>query len=420
MEANDAFLFREDRPTRGNRGNKTPPRENKTRSSTRKLVDPLGDVNVLIPGRHRCSCHASRHKLLTNCLSCGRIICEQEGWGECLFCGRHPGKMTKHAKATVSESAAKAAKHKDRLLEFQRNSAKRTSVIDDQCDWFENADVNVWLNQKEKDKARQIVQARTDKAEARKRQMRVTLDLAGRRVVEAVDTDSDDGADAEEAEQQPTLLNPYLRGPPPVFTKGGQRKSPPEPVRVARPASKIQHTDWEIGDLHTEEWEEEAVPSPVGRAQGGWAAAASQANRGLWATEHAALNNSEFVTQQAAQTSACLSMHQPWASLLVAGIKTVEGRSWPTTHRGLMWIASTAQPTDRETVAALRAQYSHVPSAKFPKEYPHGHLLGVVNIVDCITQAEYQVQCPDDMREENGSEHLFVCTDPHTLSLIHI
>eukprot|EP01043_Picozoa_sp_COSAG02_P020479 COSAG02_NODE_1012_length_15221_cov_33.681524_5_plen_163_part_00 len=29
----------------------------------------------------------------------------------------------------------------------------------------------------------------------------------------------------------------------------------------------------------------------------------------------------------------CLSMHQPWASLLVAGIKTVEGREWPTAHR---------------------------------------------------------------------------------------
>ena len=34
----------------------------------------------------------------------------------------------------------------------------------------------------------------------------------------------------------------------------------------------------------------------------------------------------------------CLSMHQPWASLLTAGIKTVEGRPWPTNHRG-MYVA---------------------------------------------------------------------------------
>lgn len=39
----------------------------------------------------------------------------------------------------------------------------------------------------------------------------------------------------------------------------------------------------------------------------------------------------------------CLSMHQPWASMLVFGIKRIEGRNWPTKHRGWLWIASTAQ-----------------------------------------------------------------------------
>lgn len=30
----------------------------------------------------------------------------------------------------------------------------------------------------------------------------------------------------------------------------------------------------------------------------------------------------------------CLSMHQPWASLLVYGLKRIEGRGWPSDHRG--------------------------------------------------------------------------------------
>lgn len=34
----------------------------------------------------------------------------------------------------------------------------------------------------------------------------------------------------------------------------------------------------------------------------------------------------------------CLSMHQPWASLLVYGIKRVEGRGWNTDFRGRLWI----------------------------------------------------------------------------------
>lgn len=32
----------------------------------------------------------------------------------------------------------------------------------------------------------------------------------------------------------------------------------------------------------------------------------------------------------------CMSMHQPWASLLVAGIKKHEGRSWYSSHRGIV------------------------------------------------------------------------------------
>ena len=34
----------------------------------------------------------------------------------------------------------------------------------------------------------------------------------------------------------------------------------------------------------------------------------------------------------------CLTMHQPWASLLVHGIKRVEGRGWNTDFRGRLWI----------------------------------------------------------------------------------
>lgn len=30
----------------------------------------------------------------------------------------------------------------------------------------------------------------------------------------------------------------------------------------------------------------------------------------------------------------CLTMHQPWASLLVHGIKRIEGRSWPSPIKG--------------------------------------------------------------------------------------
>ncbi len=47
----------------------------------------------------------------------------------------------------------------------------------------------------------------------------------------------------------------------------------------------------------------------------------------------------------------CISMHQPWASLLVHGIKRVEGRAWPTEHRGTLWVHATAQAPEPDVVA---------------------------------------------------------------------
>ncbi|KAI8322668.1 hypothetical protein GQ54DRAFT_310763 [Martensiomyces pterosporus] len=37
--------------------------------------------------RVKCECQASEHALFTNCLTCGRIICDMEGPGPCMFCG---------------------------------------------------------------------------------------------------------------------------------------------------------------------------------------------------------------------------------------------------------------------------------------------------------------------------------------------
>lgn len=69
--------------------------ENSSTSSTKKknkfvnLYNKEGQdrLAVLLPGRCACDCLAQKHKLINNCISCGRIACEQEGSGPCLFCG---------------------------------------------------------------------------------------------------------------------------------------------------------------------------------------------------------------------------------------------------------------------------------------------------------------------------------------------
>lgn len=82
---------------------------------------------------------------------------------------------------------------------------------------------------------------------------------------------------------------------------------------------------------------------------------------------------------RAAPRNICLTMHQPWASLLVAGVKRVEGRSWPTEHRGILWIhAAAKEPSEAEVRLAptLRTQHRYTAVAVRPSchHYDNQHL----------------------------------------------
>lgn len=98
-----------------------------------------------------CSCQARRHRLISNCLSCGKIVCEQEGEGPCNFCGAlvlREGSTYAGLDASVvplSDTEVAAEAYAKRLVEYDRNSAARTTVIDDQSDYYE-IEGNSWLS----------------------------------------------------------------------------------------------------------------------------------------------------------------------------------------------------------------------------------------------------------------------------------
>ncbi|KAJ7978420.1 Activating signal cointegrator 1 [Quillaja saponaria] len=90
-----------------------------------------------------CSFQACRHNLVSNCLSCGKIVCEQEGEGPCNFCGAlvlregsaYAGLDEGLPPLSDTEEAAEA--YAKRLFDYDRNSAAQTTVIDDQSDYYE-------------------------------------------------------------------------------------------------------------------------------------------------------------------------------------------------------------------------------------------------------------------------------------------
>jgi activating signal cointegrator 1 len=100
-----------------------------------------------------CSCQARQHNLVSNCLSCGKIVCEQEGEGPCSFCGALVLKEgSTYASLSdvglpLSESEFAAEEYAKRLVDYDRNSAARTKVYDDQSDYYE-MEGNSWLSSK--------------------------------------------------------------------------------------------------------------------------------------------------------------------------------------------------------------------------------------------------------------------------------
>ncbi|KAJ2377634.1 hypothetical protein IW150_001269 [Coemansia sp. RSA 2607] len=66
--------------------------------------------------RTRCDCQASEHPLLTNCLVCGRIVCDREGPGPCMFCGNDvqspDQQLQQHMRRLLHREEPKAAEPK--------------------------------------------------------------------------------------------------------------------------------------------------------------------------------------------------------------------------------------------------------------------------------------------------------------------
>ncbi|XP_010258368.1 PREDICTED: activating signal cointegrator 1 [Nelumbo nucifera] len=183
-----------------------------------------------------CSCQARRHRLVGNCLSCGKIVCEQEGEGPCSFCGAlvlregstYAGLDEAVLPATDAEAAAEAFAKK--LVEYDRNSAARTTVIDDQSDYYE-IEGNSWLSPEEKEILKKKQQEIEEAERARRSKVVVTFDLVGRKVVmnedEASELELDNRILRPRDERELNRIKPNPTGRiQPVFVDPGPGRKP--------------------------------------------------------------------------------------------------------------------------------------------------------------------------------------------------
>lgn len=76
----------------------------------------------------------------------------------------------------------------------------------------------------------------------------------------------------------------------------------------------------------------------------------------------------------------CLSVRQPWADLIVSGIKPVENRTWNTQHRGRIWIHA-SKTVDQDAFPWLQ---KNLPYVLIPREYRTGGIIGSAVIDDVL------------------------------------
>ncbi|GAV85849.1 ASCH domain-containing protein, partial [Cephalotus follicularis] len=119
----------------------------------------------------------------------------------------------------------------------------------------------------------------------------------------------------------------------------------------------------------------------------------------------------------------CLTMHQPWASLLVYGIKRIEGRSWPSPIRGRLWIHAASKFPEDSTIKAMEDFYREIYAVngitdlKFPEHYPVSRLLGCVEVVGCLRCEELAnwEALPEGVRLEGQTNFCWLCEQPQKL-----
>ncbi|XP_068308292.1 uncharacterized protein [Pyrus communis] len=183
-----------------------------------------------------CSCQARRHRLVSNCLSCGKIVCEQEGEGPCNFCGALVLKEgstyagLEESFTPTSDAEAVAEAYAKRLVEYDRDSAARTTVIDDQSDYYE-IEGNSWLSKEEKELLTKKQEEIAEAERIKRSKVVVSFDLVGRKVLVNEDEASEVESESrilrprDEKEVNRIRPNPSLKVQP-VFVDPGPGKKP--------------------------------------------------------------------------------------------------------------------------------------------------------------------------------------------------
>ncbi|KAF5275376.1 hypothetical protein FQA39_LY06833 [Lamprigera yunnana] len=329
-------------------------------------------------GRQPCNCEAKTHQLINNCLKCGRIVCAQEGSGPCFFCDtlvctneefhilesntKLSDKLHNYLfEQKTSKGWKKAIETRDRLIKADRSREDKRKVYDEQSEYYKS---DGWNGSR---------QMQVPKLHKNTKDFKLALDFATRKVVTAASEEN------KNKDRMMASINSHLDAT----------------ERKFKECMKVNKWEQIVSKVYSDK-AQPYTPTPFSKVKVANDSFLEEIDRGM-----------------------CLSMHQPWASLLVAGIKIHEGRTWYTEHRGRLWIHAASKQPSNEELLEVEQMYRKIynnSNLEFPRMYPTSCLLGCVFVEDCLSLEKYRELYA---MGESDSPYVLICSKPMILPIFH-
>ena len=377
----------------------------------------------------RCDCMAQLHALVNNCLGCGRVVCSLEGEGSCSFCGNtvlRPENMNEIEESerimkdmeldpALSNSYFVAVEHKSKLVDQDRDKRGARNVIDEDADWYEIKS-DVWQSEEVRKNAMNMMLVQEDEerfvrdnelsafdfraGKVQNIKMKVDTDKHKQLVRDMLQQDleeqavEDTTAKVEADRRLQDMDRQVLEQMKEVYQPKLKRAAEQPQATAPRLATKVDNDDCYETFVKAME---------------------TQARR----TEDDSALFDRPLYRLTADDNKCLSMWQPWASLLVFGFKRFEGRQWDTNYRGPLWVHAGSRQPDPSEVRKVENQYRKLYEGQkmppFPTSYPTGCVIGLVDLQDVISQQMYTEFVPKEFTGESTEDWLFVIRNPRRL-----
>jgi hypothetical protein len=402
---------------------------------------------------------AQKHPLINNCLHCGRIVCEVEGAGPCFFCGNIVvGKNSKETyeedlefftkldeDPALQESYFKALENKEKLLGYEKTMDGTKNIVDDEIDWYEIKD-DVWQDKTVRQEAMKKVLQQESGGPDHGTDYVVDFDAKSGKFVDREIKTSCALDRKKEMEIFLKKIEKFEKEKNSVMGLIEEQKFADEKVSQLVANAKKQYNKFEKKQKKIKAVEKVGDISSVQVPDRGWNKKIQHDDEYL-AFEKLLQENMEAKKNKNVKKEGkdealydlkknyvprCMTLWQPWASLIVYGIKRFEGRMWNSGYRGPLWIHAGSKEPTKEEIKEVEdfyremfkkernrnpEKYKDKPQPVFPKRYPTSCLLGIVDVQDVWAKKDYSQKNPNYLKMESSNDFVFVLRNPKYLPI---